>query len=486
MKTSVTRCQDSLTFGDWYTRFGHPKYRALDTLACLGRREFAHRSRGHDPFQSVLSLARMEVEQRFPRMQLVRKAAEQYQRLIMDCTRPTLAIHQQQSVRDANGSATSIQQSIKQRVAGGSTTKHGIASLRKWRPSRNGFKASGIPASTTTHISTKADGSANDSPATGRHTCYHGDMTMLQLLAFNALDLSAPATDVLLKNRRSSWVQLSGHPGSFAPASLGTLWKKQGADNNEQLVYEALMKDSASDIVPKYYRDVSYQGESFIEMQDLLHGFTDPNVIDIKMGTRTFLESEVTNTTARSDLYQKMVKVDPTAPTREENELQAVTKLRYMTFREQQSSSCSLGFRIEAIKFQGKPPVSDLKTVQTREAVQSMLEVFVGQGRPSVKKELLTRLKHIRQKFQESPYFQTHEVVGSSILIIYDSQHVGAWVIDFAKTLPLPDGLAVTHRQPWQQGNHEEGWLTGIDNLIRDIEALHCDASNTKEMHLKR
>jgi hypothetical protein len=65
-----------------------------------------------------------------------------------------------------------------------------------------------------------------------------------------------------LKNRRSSWVQLSGHPGSFAPAGLGTLWKKQGADNNEQVVYEALMKDSASDIVPKYYRDVSYQGES--------------------------------------------------------------------------------------------------------------------------------------------------------------------------------------------------------------------------------
>ena len=41
-------------------------------------------------------------------------------------------------------------------------------------------------------------------------------------------------------------------------------------------------------------------------MEDLLHGFTDPNVMDIKMGTRTFLESEVTNTTARSDLYQKV------------------------------------------------------------------------------------------------------------------------------------------------------------------------------------
>jgi len=44
----------------------------------------------------------------------------------------------------------------------------------------------------------------------------------------------------------------------------------------------------------------------FIEMQDLLHGFTDPNVMDIKMGTRTFLESEVTNLTARPDLYEKV------------------------------------------------------------------------------------------------------------------------------------------------------------------------------------
>lgn len=134
--------------------------------------------------------------------------------------------------------------------------------------------------------------------------------------------------------------------------------------------------------------------------------------------------------------FVQMVKVDPSAPTNEENQLQAVTKLRYMMFREKQSSSCSLGFRIEAIKasfnkdfifprafnfncffvffvyqqFQGKPPVSELKTVQTREAVQSMLEVFLGRG-PHVRKQLIARLKHIRQKFQDSPYFQTHEVL---------------------------------------------------------------------------
>lgn len=63
-------------------------------------------------------------------------------------------------------------------------------------------------------------------------------------------------------------------------------------------------------------------------------------------------------------------------------------------------------------------------------------------------------------------FVRAPQVVGSSILIIYDSQHVGAWVIDFAKTRSVPQGVTVTHREPWQQGNHEEGWLTGIDNLI--------------------
>lgn len=45
-----------------------------------------------------------------------------------------------------------------------------------------------------------------------------------------------------------------------------------------------------------------------------------------------------------------MISVDPDAPNTEERKLQAVTKLRYMQFREQQSSTCSHGFRIEAMK----------------------------------------------------------------------------------------------------------------------------------------
>jgi len=52
--------------------------------------------------------------------------------------------------------------------------------------------------------------------------------------------------------------------------------------------------------------------------------------------------------------YVQMVAVDPSAPSSEEHRNKAVTKLRYMQFREQQSSTCSQGFRVEAMKVSGK------------------------------------------------------------------------------------------------------------------------------------
>jgi len=57
------------------------------------------------------------------------------------------------------------------------------------------------------------------------------------------------------------------------------------------------------------------------------------------------------------------------------------------------------------------------------------------------------------------------QLIGSSLLAMYDDNYADVWMIDFAKS-PLVAGRVLTHRGTWQPGNHEEGYLTGLDSLV--------------------
>lgn len=288
----------------------------------------------------------------------------------------------------------------------------------------------------------------------------------------NALHLTLPASGIALRDKLQDFFQISGHPDGLTLANPNTVWKRfNGADNTEHLVYKQLCQDEQINFVPQYYGDVSHEGQNFIEMENLLYGFNNPHLIDIKLGTRTFRESEVKNTTARRDLYEKMIAVEPNAPTKNEHELKAVTKLRYMQFRECQSSTCIHGFRIEAMKLAGSPTITDFKRVRDHETVVDTMRLFFNDGK-HLQNKLLERLIDIRERIENSNYFQTHEVIGSSIFIVYDEEKIGAWLIDFAKTYQVPDGVRLTHRDAWVPGNREEGILLGLDNLITTIQEI--------------
>nr|XP_006118118.1 LOW QUALITY PROTEIN: inositol-trisphosphate 3-kinase B [Pelodiscus sinensis] len=286
---------------------------------------------------------------------------------------------------------------------------------------------------------------------------------------------------VMSFKKKYPWIQLAGHAGSFKAAANGRILKKHC--ESEQRCLDRLMNDVLKPFVPAYHGDVVKDGERYNQMEDLLAEFDSPCVMDCKMGVRTYLEEELTKArkkpSLRKDMYQKMIEVDPNAPTEEENEQHAVTKPRYMQWRETISSTATLGFRIEGIKKEDGTVNRDFKKTRTKEQVTEAFRGFT-KGNRNVLNGYLNRLKGIRATLETSPFFKCHEVIGSSLLFIHDQrEQAKVWMIDFGKTTPLPEGQLLQHNVPWVEGNREDGYLWGLDNLIEILTEL----SQSEDLH---
>uniref|UniRef100_A0A8D0GGB0 Kinase n=1 Tax=Sphenodon punctatus TaxID=8508 RepID=A0A8D0GGB0_SPHPU len=286
---------------------------------------------------------------------------------------------------------------------------------------------------------------------------------------------------VMSFKKKYPWIQLAGHAGSFKAAANGRILKKHC--ESEQCCLDRLMNDVLKPFVPAYHGDVVKDGERYNQMEDMLAEFDSPCVMDCKMGVRTYLEEELTKArkkpSLRKDMYQKMIEVDPDAPTEEENAQHAVTKPRYMQWRETISSTATLGFRIEGIKKEDGSVNRDFKKTRTKEQVTEAFREFT-KGNRNVVNGYLCRLKGIRATLEMSPFFKCHEVIGSSLLFIHDKrEQAKVWMIDFGKTTPLPEGQELEHNVPWVEGNREDGYLWGLDNLLEILTEL----SQSEDLH---
>ncbi|GBP84517.1 Inositol-trisphosphate 3-kinase A [Eumeta japonica] len=197
--------------------------------------------------------------------------------------------------------------------------------------------------------------------------------------------------------------------------------------------------------------------------------------MDCKIGVRTYLEEELAKakekTKLRKDMYEKMIQIDPKAPTEEEHRSKGVTKPRYMIWRETISSTATLGFRIDGVKKADGTSSKDFKTTKTREQILEEFGEFT-KGFPNSVPRYLERLKSIRETLMDSHFFKTHELIGSSLLFVHDKRRASIWMIDFAKTVPVPENLSIDHNSMWIVGNHEDGYLIGLNNLISIFESL--------------
>lgn len=274
-------------------------------------------------------------------------------------------------------------------------------------------------------------------------------------------------------------------------------------------------------------------GKRYLRLENILAGFKQPYVMDIKVGVRSFGEKEAASNKGREDLYEKLYKIDPDNLTPEERASKAITKLRYMTYRDSKSSTQSLGFRIDGMagpaglklpskhfqdihlkeaviqellsflpyprKFREIKVKNDMKSrpaAATAETDSSATPILEMEGDPDVglqafleansdtliqvrakiamTKLFMSELSRMRTALEQSLFFMSHEFVGSSLLFVVDLEplKIKVVMIDFAKVGALSSGAKLTHRDPWVMGNHEDRFLFGVDTLIECWERV--------------
>jgi len=260
-------------------------------------------------------------------------------------------------------------------------------------------------------------------------------------------------------------------------------------DATEATVYQQLRasEDALRPFTASFFGKVNkddlpedIEGGDYMKLENVLHTFDErPNVMDWKLGVRSFSEHEVSSKKMRKDLFQRMAKYFPDDVTEEEREAEACTKFRWMQLNDAHSTLGTLGFRMDGLenaryKFE-KMELRDLRSLQdvAEQIVKEFLPASAGSDSAAslafqTADNTLQRLRDLRKAMMASDFFRSNEFVGCSLLFVADARgpRASVYLIDFAHTTPVPAGMSIDHRSQWKPGNHEDGMLRGMDNAI--------------------
>jgi len=267
---------------------------------------------------------------------------------------------------------------------------------------------------------------------------------------------------------------ISGHIENFRRDGRSIF---KTTNRTEAKMYKQFGQSAVSRFLPPV-RDVkeSTAKRVIIEMDDLTHELQGACLMDVKMGQRTFTEEDASGEQLRDDLLAKMLKVDPDAATAEEVSAGGITKIRYLQFREGSTTTRSLGFRVDAIRLadgvdSSVPDADELRTIITEKQVTDTIYHFVQQ-RKTLLESFAKQLHELRECVEGSELFMSHSFLRTSLLFSYSdvTNTAKIHIIDLSRVSEA--GRRLTHRSPWESGNHEDGYLTGLDNLSRIFESL--------------
>jgi len=256
----------------------------------------------------------------------------------------------------------------------------------------------------------------------------------------------------------------AGHAGGIFLGKKNSLLKEFQTDhelNFLQKIHDS--EDSMKSFVPYLHGVTEIDGRKFLELENLVEGVENACVMDTKIGSRTFILCS-NNHTKRHDLYEKMIKLCPDEPTAEEREEEKITKHRYMNFRDRYSTIQSFGFRIDGLQYPGgKIEKKKLQSISTLEEIEEMLKLYLKDQSDleEAKTQICNQISDILAAYENSEIFQSHDMVGSSLLFIVGSNQIKVKAIDFAKCRKLEENC-----------EKSDGYEDGIKNLKKIFSSL--------------